>query len=132
VSGDSGSSANRRAQVVGIGARRGVSAAAVRAVLEQVAGEYGLDLRDALFASVEGKDEPGIREAIAPAVLRLHPAPLLAACVVPSPSGRVEEAVGTPSVAEAAALVTAGAGAVLVVPKTRGDGVTVAVAVAGR
>jgi cobalamin biosynthesis protein CbiG len=105
-----------------------VSAAAVRTLLERVAGEFGLDLRDALFASVEGKDEPGIREAIAPAVLRLHPAPVLAAHAVPSASGRVEEAVGTPSVAEAAALETAGPGAQLVVPKTRGDGVTVAVA----
>ena len=52
----------------------------------------------------------------------------LDAIVVPTPSDVVARAVGTHSVAEAAALAAAGAGAELVVPKTVGDRVTVAVA----
>ncbi|MCW0213309.1 MAG: cobalamin biosynthesis protein [Pseudonocardia sp.] len=113
---------------LGIGARRGVGAAAVRALLTAVAAEHGLDLAGAVFASVEGKDEAGILQAIAPAELRLFPASVLAAVSVPSPSDRVLAAVGTSGVAEAAALLAAGPGAELIVPKTPGDGVTVAVA----
>ena len=45
-----------------------------------------------------------------------------------SPSKRVEAAVGVPSVAEAAALVGAGPGARLIVPKQAANGVTCAVA----
>jgi cobalt-precorrin 5A hydrolase/precorrin-3B C17-methyltransferase len=52
----------------------------------------------------------------------------LAAVAVPSPSPAVEAAVGTPSVAEAAALLAAGPGAELVVPKQTGEQATVAVA----
>ncbi|MFI1988654.1 cobalamin biosynthesis protein [Actinoplanes sp. NPDC020271] len=43
-------------------------------------------------------------------------------------SGRVAAAVGTPSVAEAAALLAAGAGTVLILPKRILGGVTVAIA----
>lgn len=71
---------------------------------------------------------------------RTHPAmadrqplafgPLLLASVdVPNPSTAVEAAVGTPSVAEAAALLAAGPGARLVVSKQRGATATAAVAV---
>ncbi|MYW71250.1 hypothetical protein GTW08_03825, partial [Pseudonocardia sp. SID8383] len=52
----------------------------------------------------------------------------LAAVAVPRPDARVAAAVGTPSVAEAAALLAAGDGAHLIVGKTAGQGVTVAVA----
>jgi cobalt-precorrin 5A hydrolase/precorrin-3B C17-methyltransferase len=57
------------------------------------------------------------------------PASLLAQVAVPSPSDVVDAAVGTPSVAEAAALLAAGPGARLVVGKQRGPTVTAAVAV---
>ncbi|MFI0979012.1 cobalamin biosynthesis protein [Streptomyces sp. NPDC021093] len=43
----------------------------------------------------------------------------LAAVTVPNPSGRALGAVGTPSVAEAAALVAGGGGAELLVPKRK-------------
>ncbi len=57
------------------------------------------------------------------------PASALAAVDVPTPSGAVAEAVGTPSVAEAAALLAAGPGARLVVAKHKGSTATAAVAV---
>ncbi|MFD0525123.1 cobalamin biosynthesis protein [Paractinoplanes durhamensis] len=47
---------------------------------------------------------------------------------VPTPSETVADAVGTPSVAEAAALAAAGGRAVLILPKTTFPGITVAVA----
>ncbi len=52
----------------------------------------------------------------------------LASVAVPNPSPEVEAAVGTPSVAEAAALLAAGPGATLVVAKRREPTTTVAVA----
>jgi len=52
----------------------------------------------------------------------------LDAIAVPTPSDVVARAVGTHSVAEAAALAAAGPGAELVVPKSVGDRVTVAIA----
>lgn len=118
--------------VVGIGARRGVSAAAVRAalaVVRDVIGEVAV-----VYASVEAKaGERGVLDAIAPARLEVRPAGALAAVPVPG-SARVGEAVGTPSVAEAAALLVAselGAQPRLVVPKTIVGDVTVAAARVG-
>ncbi|WP_240619580.1 cobalamin biosynthesis protein [Blastococcus sp. TF02-8] len=72
--------------------------------------------------------EPGLRRAAALRgwVLVGHPAEVLARVPVPSPSERVAAATGTPSVAEAAALVHGG---VLTVPKTVRGRVTVALAV---
>jgi cobalamin biosynthesis protein CbiG len=115
--------------VVGIGARRGVSADAVRAalaVVRDVIGEV-----DVVYASVEAKAaERGILDAIAPAGLEVRPAAALAAVAVPG-SARVGESVGTPSVAEAAALLVAGERGRqprLVMPKTIVGDVTVAAA----
>ncbi|GAA4698897.1 hypothetical protein GCM10023215_41660 [Pseudonocardia yuanmonensis] len=116
--------------VVGIGARRGVSAGAVRAALEVVRDAVGEE-PDVVYASVEAKaGEQGILAAIAPAGLEVRPAAALAAVAVPG-SARVGEAVGTPSVAEAAALLVAaehGPCPRLVVPKTIVGDVTVAAA----
>jgi len=124
-----------RTLVVGIGSARGVPAAAVRAALDRMHAEHGLD-RHAVcgYASVDLKaDEAGILAAIAPAALRTYPAAVLAAVAVPHPSETVRAAVGTPSVAEAAALHAAtelaGGGRVeLVVEKTASANVTVAAA----
>jgi cobalt-precorrin 5A hydrolase/precorrin-3B C17-methyltransferase len=60
--------------------------------------------------------------------VRHYPAELLREIEVPTPSDVVDSAVGTPSVAEAAALIGAGRGATLVVTKQRGARATVAVA----
>ncbi|MDN5916843.1 MAG: cobalamin biosynthesis protein [Pseudonocardia sp.] len=124
--------------MIGIGARSGVAAEAVRDLIGQVAEAYGLNLDSAMVATVESKlDEPGLVRALAPSVPVGVPAAVLAGVEVPHPSDRAARAVGTPSVAEAAALHTAyrlagragpGPAVTLVVPKTAGDGVTVAVA----
>ncbi|MGY1855201.1 Rv2231c family pyridoxal phosphate-dependent protein CobC [Modestobacter sp. SYSU DS0290] len=110
---------------VGLGARSGVTAdevlAAVDAVLPPDAGPVVLATLDARAA------EPGLREAAARRGWPLtgHPASALAAVPVPAPSARVAAAVGTGSVAEAAALLGGGR---LVVGKTVHGRVTVAVA----
>ncbi|OSY37884.1 cobalt-precorrin 5A hydrolase [Pseudonocardia autotrophica] len=109
--------------------RPGVSAAALRALLRRVADEHGLDLDHAVVATLDRRtSEPGLLQAVAPRTPRGYPAEQLAAVVVPTPSDRVAAATGTPAVAEAAALLAAGPGAVLVVPKTAASGATVAVA----
>lgn len=114
---------------VGVGVRPGTPAGAVRELLERVARGNRLDLGEVVVATLDRRaGEPGLLDAVAPRVPRGYPAEALAAAPVPHPSGRVAAATGTPSVAEAAALLAAGPGAVLVVPKTTGDGVTVAVA----
>ncbi len=124
-----------RTLVVGIGSARGVPAAAVAAALRRIETEHGLDLRAVrAYASVDLKaDEAGILAAIAPAELRAYPAAVLAEIAVPNPSDVVRAEVGTPSVAEAAALHAAaelgrGAPVELVVEKIKGDNVTVAAA----
>ncbi len=75
-------------------------------------------------------NEPAILEWAAKAgvELRTFPAEVLAGVRVPTPSPVVAAAVGTPSVAEAAALAAAGPGAQLVVPKIASAEATVAVA----
>ena len=113
--------------MVGIGARRGVTADEVRAAVEHLAGLVPLD--GARYASVDAKAaEQGILDAIAPARLETRPAADLARVPRGPGNRRVEAAVGTPSVAEAAALLVAGSGAVLLVPKTVVGRVTVACA----
>lgn len=110
---------------VGVGAVAGVTAAevlaAVDAVLPDGARVTGLATLDTRAA------EPGVRAAAAARGWPLtgHPAAALAAVPVPAPSARVAAAVGTPSVAEAAALL---GGARLVVGRTVHGRVTVAVA----
>jgi cobalt-precorrin 5A hydrolase/precorrin-3B C17-methyltransferase len=121
--------------VVGVGSERGVSERAVTDTIRRLRTEHGLDLRAVrAYASLDRKaDESGILAAIAPATLRCYPAEVLAGVEVPNPSERVRAEVGTPSVAEAAALhaageLTDGAPVELVVSKIKGAGVTVAAA----
>ena len=110
---------------VGIGAVPGVTAeevlGAVDAVLPPGTDGVRLVTLDARAA------EPGIVSAAARRNWPLsgHPAADLARVEVPSPSARVATAVGTPSVAEAAALLAGGS---LRVGKTVHGRVTVAVA----
>jgi histidinol-phosphate/aromatic aminotransferase/cobyric acid decarboxylase-like protein len=111
---------------IGVGASTGVTVeevlAAVDAVLPAGQGPVQLATLDARST------EPGLREAAARRGWPLtgHPASVLAGVAVPTPSERVATAVGTPSVAEAAALLSGGQ---LVVAKTVHGRVTVAVAV---
>lgn len=114
--------------VVGVGASTDASGAEAVEAVRAALGAAGLS--PAAVAEVATLD----RRAGDPAVLALglpvrsYPAERLATVAVPTPSPAVRHAVGTPSVAEAAALVAGGSGAALVVPKRAARRVTVAVA----
>jgi cobalamin biosynthesis protein CbiG len=110
---------------VGVGAVSGVTADEVLAAIDAVLPPGVRDIRLATL-DVRAR-EAGIRDAAARRgwPLTAHPAALLAAVPVPSPSAAVAGQVGTPSVAEAAALA---GGGTLLVGKTVLGGVTVAVA----
>nr|WP_218888876.1 precorrin-3B C(17)-methyltransferase [Saccharopolyspora hordei] len=136
-----------RTLVVGVGAARGVSRTAVTETIALLDSEHGLDPRAIrAIASADRKaDEAGVLEAVQDLgfwhsadggdelALLTYPSEVLAAVEVPHPSAAVGAVTGTPSVAEASALHAAaelgyGAPVELVVPKTTGDGVTVAAA----
>jgi precorrin-3B C17-methyltransferase len=124
--------------VVGIGSARDVPSDAVKAALAQLDHVFGFDPRAVrAFATVDIKtDEPGILGAITDfsfwhwqddLPLLAYPADTLSTVEVPTPSDVVLSAVGTPSVAEAAALHAAGelapgASVELVVRKTKSGG----------
>ncbi|TWG27291.1 cobalt-precorrin 5A hydrolase/precorrin-3B C17-methyltransferase [Micromonospora palomenae] len=116
--------------VAGIGSSRGVAAAEVAGLLRRALAGAGLaeaSLR--CLASVDLKaDEAGIVDTARALGVPLMTWPVaeLAAVDVPHPSEVVRAAVGTPSVAEAAAL--RGGDATLLVPKTASAMATVAVA----
>jgi cobalt-precorrin 5A hydrolase/precorrin-3B C17-methyltransferase len=114
--------------VVGVGASSGAPAAEIAGLLTAALDEGGLAPASVgVVATIDLKaTEPGIVSLGLP--LRTFPAEALRAVSVPSPSRVVAETVGTPSVAEAAALLAAGPGATLVVPKRVSAHATVAVA----
>lgn len=106
--------------VVGVGASRGVPVDEVLGLVRDVLRGSGLRPSDVVeLATVDAKaDEPGIVGAAVRlgVPLRTYPADELARIEVPGPSGASLAAVGTPSVAEAAALA---AGGELLVPKRK-------------
>ena len=114
--------------VLGVGASSGAPAAEVSGLVG--AALAGAGLAAAAVAEVATLDrkaaEPGIVALGWP--VRTFTADELAAVPVPSPSAAVRAAVGTPSVAEAAALLAAGDDGELVVAKRTGPTATVAVA----
>ncbi|HEX6341929.1 cobalamin biosynthesis protein [Umezawaea sp.] len=132
-----------RTLVVGVGSGSGVSTSAVAAALAELEAA-GLDLRAVrAFATADRKaGERGILEAVedwgfwhgdTSAPLLTFSAEVLAGVAVPNPSPSVGAAVGTASVAEAAALCgaagfAAGGPVELAVEKVKGDNVTVAAA----
>ncbi|MFD8739219.1 precorrin-3B C(17)-methyltransferase [Streptomyces sp. NPDC059618] len=112
--------------VVGVGASRGAPVEEVLGLVEDALREAGLSVRSvAGLATVDAKsEEPGIVGAAdrLGVPLLTYGAGELAAVTVPNPSGAPLAAVGTPSVAEAAALIGGGE---LLVPKrksVRADG----------
>ena len=121
--------------VAGVGASRGVPREEVGELVRDALAGAGLAIESVrALATVDTKaDEPGIVAAAHQLGLPLltYPAGRLASVDVPNPSEVVRAAVGTPSVAEAAALTgarDAGRDASLVVPKRAGAMATVAVA----
>ncbi|MGH3753141.1 MAG: cobalamin biosynthesis protein [Pseudonocardiaceae bacterium] len=115
---------------MGLGSSRGVRAQAVWSALRLAVPDL---TAITAFATVDRRrDEPGLRCVIREhgAPLHCYPAAVLDTVDVPHPSESVRGHVGTRSVAEAAALFAARelGGGSLVVPKLRGEHVTVAVA----
>jgi cobalt-precorrin 5A hydrolase/precorrin-3B C17-methyltransferase len=96
---------------VGLGASRGVPTAEVGALIDQALDEAGLSPRSVRAAATIDlkQDEPGLVAAVRARgwPLITFPAADLATVPVPHPSDTVRAAVGTPSVAEAAALLAA-------------------------
>ncbi|MFF4571060.1 precorrin-3B C(17)-methyltransferase [Streptomyces sp. NPDC001410] len=108
--------------VVGVGASKGAPVEEVLGLVEDVLREAGLSPKSvAELATVDAKsEEPGIIAAAERLGVPLvtYPAEELAAVRVPNPSNAPLAAVGTPSVAEAAALVRGGE---LLVPKRKSE-----------
>ncbi|MFE0604909.1 Rv2231c family pyridoxal phosphate-dependent protein CobC [Streptomyces sp. NPDC058892] len=117
--------------VVGVGGRAGVSVEEVCALVEETL--RGAGLAEAAVTALATVDSKAAEAGITGAAERFgvpvlgYPAARLAAVTVPHPSEAVRDATGTPSVAEAAALV---AGGELLVPKRRSLSATCAVATA--
>ncbi|WP_042376072.1 precorrin-3B C(17)-methyltransferase [Streptacidiphilus melanogenes] len=123
--------------VVGVGASKGAPAEEILELVRTALADAGLDVRSLHgLSSVDAKaDEPGLLAAAAElgVPVRFFTADELAAVAVPNPSDAPLAAVGTPSVAEAAALLGAGATELLVpkrksAPEGRAAMATVAVA----
>ena len=106
--------------VVGVGASKGAPVEEVLGLVKEALREAGLSMASvAELATVDAKaGEPGIVEAarLLGVPLVTHSAEELAGVDVPNPSDAPLAAVGTPSVAEAAALVCGGE---LLVPKRK-------------
>jgi cobalt-precorrin 5A hydrolase/precorrin-3B C17-methyltransferase len=115
---------------VGVGASRGAPAEEIGQLIDGVLGKLGVSPDSVRYlATVDAKaDEPGLQSAAAERgwPVRTFPASRLAAVPVPNPSEVVRRAVGTPSVAEAAALLEPGSE--LIAAKRASAHATVAVA----
>ena len=117
--------APRPVVAVGIGCSSGATAGEVEAVMAEALAAAGETLPDAVATVDRRANHPAIpRGAVT------FPASLLGQVAVPSPSEAVADAVGTPSVAEAAALLAAGPGARIAASKHKSPTATAAVAVA--
>jgi cobalt-precorrin 5A hydrolase / precorrin-3B C17-methyltransferase len=118
--------------VVGVGSSSGADPSRLAALAAQALADAGLAVESVgLVATIDLKAaEPAIVELAASwgVDVRTFPASVLAQIVVPNPSDVVADAVGTPSVAEAAARLAAGPGGELVVTKMANLDATVAVA----
>ena len=116
--------------VLGLGASRGVSADEIEQLVDRALDAAALSAASvAAAATVDAKaDEAGLVEACRRRrwPLVTYPAEALAPVDVPNPSDEPQKVLGTPSVAEAAALLHSDG--VLVVEKTKSAMATVAVA----
>jgi precorrin-3B C17-methyltransferase/precorrin-6Y C5,15-methyltransferase (decarboxylating) CbiT subunit len=126
-----------RTVAIGLGCSSATTPAEVTALHEALdvevadhAAVLGGRAPDRVVATIDARaDHPAIVAAAGSRPLLAFPPLLLAAVEVPHPSAAVAAAVGTPSVAEAAALLAAGPGARLLVGKRTSAGATGAVAV---
>ncbi len=112
--------------VVGVGASSNAGAGAAAALLDAALAGLARESVAEVATLDRRAGDPVVTSLGLP--VRAFTAEALAGVDVPTPSEVVRAAVGTASVAEAAALLAAGAGAELVVPKRAGKEATVAVA----
>lgn len=111
-----------RSLVIGVGASKGASADGLFDAARHALSSAALDV--SAVAGIATLDAKAAEPAIVELAQRLGvgivalSAPLLCSVEVPNPSEIVRDAVGTPSVAEAAAVVAAGPGSRLVSTKT--------------
>jgi len=112
--------------VVGVGASSGAGAGAAAALLDTALGGLARESLAEVATIDRRAGDPVVTSLGLP--VRAFTAEALAAVDVPTPSEVVRAAVGTASVAEAAALLAAGPGAELIVPKQAGKEATVAIA----
>lgn len=113
--------------VVGLGFRPGTSSDPILAALREVLGDKPI----ACLATIDRRtEESGLRGAATRlgVSVRGFTAAELAEVDVPNPSARTENALGTASVAEAAALLAADGP--LAIPKRTVDGIVIAAALA--
>jgi cobalt-precorrin 5A hydrolase / precorrin-3B C17-methyltransferase len=114
--------------VAGVGCSRGVGAEEILDLLRRFLADAGLTEKSvAALASIEVKrDEAGLLEAaqMLDVPVYFHTAEALSEVEAPNPSELVREAVGTPSVAEAAVISS---GAELVLEKRKSANATVAI-----
>jgi cobalt-precorrin 5A hydrolase / precorrin-3B C17-methyltransferase len=114
--------------VAGVGCSRGVGAEEILDLLRRSLADAGLTEKSvAALASIEVKrDEAGLLEAaqMLDVPVYFHTAEALSVVEAPNPSELVKEAVGTPSVAEAAVISS---GAELVLEKRKSANATVAI-----
>jgi cobalt-precorrin 5A hydrolase/precorrin-3B C17-methyltransferase len=118
--------------IVGVGSARGVTAGEVAGLVEEALAAGGLaaaSVRCLATADLKA-DEEGILQVARERGWEIvtHPAEALAVVAVPNPSEVVRAEVGTASVAEAAALLSAGPGGRLLVEKRKSANATAAVA----
>ncbi|HEY4378160.1 MAG TPA: precorrin-6y C5,15-methyltransferase (decarboxylating) subunit CbiE, partial [Acidimicrobiales bacterium] len=118
--------------VVGVGCSSHATAAEVAEVAAEALRASGGAAAHEVATIDRRADHPAVIALAGDRPLHLLPSELLALVDVPHPSATVEGAVGTPSVAEAAALLAAGPGARLVATKHRNATATAAVATGRR
>jgi len=118
---------------IGIGCERGTDPAEVRQLLDETLAQHNIAPQSIFqYASIDLKeDEPAITQFDNTFYFTADQLKAEAHRIT-SPSAIVQAEVGTPSVAEAAALALVGAGGKLIVPKVKSKHATIAIAQAGR
>ena len=120
--------------VIGIGCQRGITRATLEHAIDSALKALATVRVRSLASHAHKASEPALLELSAQRgwPLRCYPAHTLATITIPNPSTLVADTVGTPSVAEAAALCASNGGALLVAKQlhrgTNGKSVTIAAA----
>ena len=117
---------------IGLGCRKGVSGEAIASLVREALARIEKNGAAALFTVESKRHEAGMAQAAQALAMPLHYLPQEALEAVADKaqtrSPRVEALFGVPSVAETAALVGAGPGAVLILPRIARDNATCAIA----